>query len=418
MLWPAELLPQYFTFDRKSGKYHLPARLSISTGVLFGISQMSGTERKFVSRVKTAVIKIGSSMLVSDSGIDESVFAGVARQVAFLRKTGTRVIIVSSGAIAAGMKKLGLDSKPESMRRKQAVAACGQSDLIRNYEKAFSQSGLSVAQVLLTQDGLSSRRCFLNARGTLNELLEMGVMPVVNENDTVAVEEIMFGDNDNLAAIVATLVEADLLLMLTDTEGVYETNPEENSNACLLPVIDNIEEAIEKNGGDTSGATTTGGMKTKLQAAAKVCAFGIPAIIADGRNFENIGKIFAGEEIGTVVFPSVEKLGARKHWIAHTLKPSGEIKLDGGAAKAVGNSGGSLLPSGVKNVKGRFGRGDSVRCVDPDGVEIARGLVSYSSDEIKRISGSRASDIEKILGYKYGDEVIHRDNLVLSANKN
>lgn len=371
--------------------------------------------RSFVKRAKTAVIKIGSSVLVSGLSLDETVFGRIARQVALLREEGIRVVIVSSGAIAAGMKQLGLGVRPDTIRKKQAVAACGQSRLIRGYEAAFSKNGFSVAQVLLTQDGLSDRRCFLNARGAFNELLKMGVIPVVNENDTVAVEEIMFGDNDNLAAIVAAFVEADLLLMLTNTEGVYDSNPKTDSNARLVPVIEDINAAIEKNAGGTSGKTTTGGMKTKLQAAAKASAFGIPAIIADGGDFENIGKIFRGDEVGTLVVPTGEKLAARKHWIAHTLKPRGKITLDEGASRAVGGKGRSLLPSGVAKVSGDFGRGDPVLCLDPRGAEVARGLVSYSSDEVQRIRGAKAADIEKILGYKYGNEIIHRDNLVLTG---
>ncbi|WP_462137268.1 glutamate 5-kinase [Candidatus Mycalebacterium sp.] len=374
---------------------------------------MSVKNRIFVKNAKTAVIKIGSSVLLSGSSLDETVFGRIARQVACLREAGIRVVIVSSGAIAAGMKQLGLRTRPDTIRKKQAVAACGQSNLIRNYETAFFKNGFSVAQVLLTQDGLSDRRCFLNARGALSELLQMGVIPVVNENDTVAVEEIMFGDNDNLAAIVAAFVEADLLLMLTNTDGVYDSNPENDSNARLLPVIKNIDAVIEKSAGGTSGATTTGGMKTKLQAAAKASAFGIPTIIADGRDFENIGKIFRGDEVGTLVVPTGEKLAARKHWIAHTLKPRGEITLDEGASKAVGGEGKSLLPSGVTKVSGEFGRGDPVLCLDPQGAEVARGLVSYSSDEVERIRGAKAAEIEAILGYKYGNEIIHRDNLVV-----
>ncbi len=383
-----------------------------------GESSMSAKKennsRGFIGEIRRVVIKIGSSVLVSDSVLQESVFGLVARQITLLREDGVQVVIVSSGAIAAGMKKLGLSSRPDSIRRKQAVAACGQSYLMRNYEMAFSESGFSVAQVLLTQDGLSDRRYFLNARGTFNELLAMGVVPVVNENDTVAVEEIMFGDNDNLAAVVTTLVEADLLLMLTDTDGVYDANPRSDSNAKFLSVIKNISPEMEKNAGGTSGATTTGGMKTKIQAVRKVSAFGIHSIVADGRDAENIGRVFRGEDIGTLFLPTGGKLGARKHWIAHTLKPRGEITLDAGAAKAVGKSGGSLLPSGVVKVSGEFGRGDAVLCVDTDGVEVARGLVSYSSGEARRILGSKASEIEKILGYKYGDEIIHRDNLVLN----
>ncbi len=370
-------------------------------------------DRNFISGVKTAVIKTGSSILVSKSGFDESFFAPLARQVSILREKGIRVVLVSSGAIAAGMKTLGIDTKPDSIRRKQAVAACGQTRLMKNYENAFSQSRFTVAQVLLTQDGVSDRRYFLNARGTLNELLEMGAVPVVNENDTVAVEEIMFGDNDNLAAIVATLIEADLLLMLTDTAGVYDSDPGEDKNAKLLSVIEDTHSALEKSCGDTSGATTTGGMKTKLQAAQKVSAFGIRSIIADGRDPENIMRIFSGVNIGTLIPSTGEKLGARKHWIAHTLKPKGEITIDTGAAEAVGKSGRSLLPSGITAVGGDFGRGEPVLCIDENGKEIAHGLVSYSSDETRRIAGSKGSGIEKILGYKYGDEVIHRNNLVV-----
>lgn len=377
---------------------------------------MPETNRKFFSRVKTAVIKIGSSVLVSNGGLNEDVFGSIADEVSRLREQGTRVIIVSSGAIAAGMKKLEMSSRPESVRAKQAVAACGQSYLMWNYERVFSAKDLSTAQVLLTQEGLSDRRFFLNARGTFKELMEMGVVPVVNENDTVAVEEIMFGDNDNLAAIVAVLVEADVLLMLTNTEGVYDSNPEKDSGAKLLPVIEKIDREIEKSAGGTSGATTTGGMKTKLQAAEKVSASGIPSVIADGRDFENIGRIFRGEEVGTLIPGSGEKLGARKHWIAYTLKSGGEITVDEGAAKAVGSSGKSLLPSGITKVSGDFGRGDPVSCLGPEGEEIARGLASYSSDETRRIMGAKASEIEKILGYKYGDEVIHRDNLVVTAD--
>ena len=374
---------------------------------------MPTANRKFISGVKTAVIKIGSSVLVSDGGLDENVFASIAEQVSLVRGGGVRVALVSSGAIAAGMKKLGVSSKPDTVRRKQAVAACGQSYLMWNYERVFSENGISVAQVLLTQDGLSDRRCFLNARGTFRELLDMGVIPVVNENDTVATDEIVFGDNDNLAAIVAALVEADLLVMLTDTEGVYEKNPDENADARLLSVIEDTELAVRESAGDTFGATTTGGMKTKLEAAGKASAFGVPCVIADGRDFGNIGRVFGGENVGTLVPARGDKMGARKHWIAYTLKPAGTITLDDGAAGAVGKSGKSLLPSGVVSVSGEFRRGDPVLCVDSEGGEIARGLVSYSSDEMRRICGLKASEIEKTLGYKYGDEVIHRDNLVV-----
>jgi glutamate 5-kinase len=376
---------------------------------------MKNRDRKaLVSRVKRVVIKIGSSVLTNESSeISEGLFDEIAREVSVIKSRGIEPILVSSGAIAAGMKKLGLREKPKDVLMKQAVAACGQSTLMWYYEKAFSAFGEGVAQILLTHDALSIRKRFLNARKTLFTLLEIGVIPIVNENDTIAVEEIVFGDNDKLAALVTNLVEADLLILLSDIDGLYSKDPTNHKDAELISVIDEIDERIEEIAGETLGRTTTGGMKTKIEASKTAAAFGIPTIIANGKRQNVLSEIFSGREIGTFLLPAKEKLKSRKHWIAFTLKPSGEIVIDDGAKRAIASFGKSLLPSGIRGMRGDFGIGELVKCVDERGVEVARGLVSYSSDEIRKIAGARTSDIEKILGYKYSDEVIHRNDLVI-----
>jgi glutamate 5-kinase len=376
---------------------------------------MKNRDRKaLVSRVKRVVIKIGSSVLTNESSeISEGLFDEIAREVSGIKSRGIEPILVSSGAIAAGMKKLGLREKPKDVLMKQAVAACGQSTLMWYYEKAFSAFGEGVAQILLTHDALSIRKRFLNARKTLFTLLEIGVIPIVNENDTIAVEEIVFGDNDKLAALVTNLVEADLLILLSDIDGLYSKDPTNHKDAELISVIDEIDERIEEIAGETLGRTTTGGMKTKIEASKTAAAFGIPTIIANGKRQNVLSEIFSGREIGTFLLPAKEKLKSRKHWIAFTLKPSGEIVIDDGAKRAIASFGKSLLPSGIRGMRGDFGIGELVKCVDERGVEVARGLVSYSSDEIRKIAGARTSDIEKILGYKYSDEVIHRNDLVI-----
>ena len=376
---------------------------------------MKNTDRKaLVSQVKRVVIKIGSSVLTNEySEISEGLFDEIAREVSGIKSRGIEPILVSSGAIAAGMKKLRLREKPKDVLMKQAIAACGQSTLMWYYEKAFSAFGEKVAQILLTHDALSIRKRFLNARKTLFTLLEIGVIPIVNENDTVAVEEIVFGDNDKLAALVTNLVEADLLILLSDIDGLYSKDPTTHKDAELISVIDEIDERIEEIAGETLGRTTTGGMKTKIEASKTAAAFGIPTIIANGKRPNTLSEIFSGKETGTFLLPAKEKLKSRKHWIAFTLKPSGEIVIDDGAKRAIASFGKSLLPSGITGIRGDFEIGELVKCVDESGVEVARGLVSYSSDEIREIAGARTSDIEKILGYKYSDEVIHRNDLVV-----
>ncbi len=376
---------------------------------------MKKRDRKaLISKTKRVVIKIGSSVLTNKYGeISEGVFDEIAREVSKIKSKGIDPVVVSSGAIAAGMKKLSLGEKPKDILMKQAIAACGQSALIWHYEKAFSVFGEKVAQILLTHDGFSVRKRFLNARKTLFTLLEMGVIPIVNENDTVAVEEIMFGDNDNLAALVTSLVEADLLILLSDIDGLYNKDPRNHQDAELISVIEEIDKKVEEIAGETLGRTTTGGMKTKIEASRTAAAFGVPTIIANGKRPGILSEIFSEKEVGTLFLPAKEKLKGRKHWIAFILKPTGKIIIDDGAKRAIASSGKSLLPSGVKEVHGEFEVGELVRCVDEREIEVARGLVSYNSDEIRKIAGAKTSDIEKILGYKYSDEIIHRNDLVV-----
>lgn len=376
---------------------------------------MSQDRRKtIISKVTRVIIKIGSSVLTDKNGnLSESIFERLAEQISKIKDKNIEVIVVSSGAIASGMKKLGLKVRPTEISMKQAIAAAGQSTLMWYYERAFSEFNLNVAQILLTLDGLSDRKRFLNARKTLSTVLSMGIIPIINENDTVAVEEIMLGDNDNLSAQITSLIEADLLIMLTDIDGLYNKDPRSNEDAELLSLIDRIGEEIENTAGDTFGMTTIGGMKTKIEAAKKAAAYGVPTIIANGNNGSTLEEIFDGKEIGSLFLPSEQSLSGRKHWIAFTLKSAGEIVIDAGAEKAITSSGKSLLPSGIKDVKGSFGIGESVTCVDENGKHVARGLTSYSSDDIKKIMGSKTSDIESILGYKYSDEVIHRDDLAV-----
>lgn len=376
---------------------------------------MNNTNRKaIISRTKRAIIKIGSSVLTDDKGIlDESAFDRLAKDISAIKNQKRDVAVVSSGAIASGMKKLGLTRKPTEVSMKQAIAACGQSTLIRNYERAFSSYDEKVAQILLTHDGLADRKRFLNARKTLVTLFDMGIIPIINENDTVAVEEIMLGDNDNLAAHVTSLVEADLLILLTDIGGLYNKDPRRNGDAELITLIDRIDENVESIAGDTSGRTTTGGMKTKIQAARTAAAFGVPTIIANGKGKSTLEDLFSGKEIGTLFLPAATSLSRRKHWIAFTRKSAGQIIIDDGAKNAISSKGKSLLPSGIKGVKGKFGVGESVTCVDESGAEIARGLTSYSSEDIKLIMGRSTREIEGVLGHKYSDEVIHRDDLAV-----
>ncbi len=369
---------------------------------------------KMLENVRRIVIKIGSRVLTDDKGgLDRDFLEALAREIDRQRGNGREVIIVSSGAIAAGVSALGLSERPKTIPQKQATAAVGQPRLMEEYECAFSRYGINVAQVLLTGDDLANRLRFLNARATLDALLAYGVVPVINENDTVAVDEIKFGDNDNLSALVTTLMEADLLVILTDIDGYYDADPRTNPDARLVPEVRAVTRAIEKAAAGSGSKVGTGGMITKLGAAKRVGRFGVPAIIANGRKPGTLAMAINGQEVGTLFLPCAECLNRRKHWIAYTLKARGRLFVDTGALVALTRHGKSLLPSGVTRVEGDFGRGACVRVCGQDGAEFAKGLVDYSSSEISAILGHKTDEIESVLGYRYGDELIHRDNLVI-----
>jgi len=369
---------------------------------------------KILGRVRRIVIKIGSRVLTSeDNGLDHGFLESLAAEVAQLRSRGRDVVIVSSGAIAAGRIGLGLLEKPRTIPQKQAAAAVGQSKLMQAYEEAFSRHGLKVAQILLTRDDLANRLRFLNARATLDVLLGSGVIPVINENDTVVVEEIKFGDNDNLSALVTSLVEANLLLILTDIDGYFDADPRVNPDARLVPLVKSVTREVERAAGSTTSSVGTGGMITKLAAAKRVGRYGVPTLIINGRKPGTLSRALSGREVGTLFLPSGKSLNRRKHWIAYTLRPRGRVHVDPGAVAALSRHGKSLLPSGVSHVEGDFDRGACVLVCGPDGVEFARGVVDYSRQEIERILGHKSAEIETVLGYRYGDEIIHRDNLVI-----
>jgi glutamate 5-kinase len=367
-----------------------------------------------LGKVRRIVIKVGSSILASvERGLHHEVFSRLAKEISELKRQGYEIILVSSGAIAAGMEKLGYKTHPQPITRKQATAAVGQSRLMNIYEGYFSRHQQMVAQILLTHDDLSHRRRFLNARNTLLTLLELGIIPIINENDTVVVDEIKFGDNDNLSALVTNLIEADLLIILSDIDGLCDSDPRLNPNAKCIPLVKDVNRDMEGMIGGTQGEWRVGGMVSKIQAAQKASRSGVPTVIARGTKEGVLHQILKGKEIGTLILPKKAALSSRKHWIAFNLKPKGDVVVDEGAKKAIVQRGKSLLPSGVVNVRGLFDRGDSVSCLGPRGKEFARGIVNYNAQELERIKGLKSDRIEKLLGYKYSDEVIHRDDLVV-----
>jgi glutamate 5-kinase len=370
--------------------------------------------KKTFQKARRIVVKVGSSILASiERGLHHEVFSQLAKEISELKRQGYEIVLVSSGAIAAGMEKLGYKTRPQSVTQKQATAAVGQSRLMNIYESCFSRHQQMVAQILLTHDDLSHRRRFLNARNTLLTLLELGIIPIINENDTVVVDEIKVGDNDNLSALVTNLIEADLLIILTNIDGLCDGDPRLNPNARCIPLVEDIDVDMGKIVAGTKSAMSVGGMVSKIQAAKKASRFGIPTVIASGTRKEVLHQILRGKEIGTLILPKATTLSSRKHWIAFNLNPKGDIIVDDGAKKAIAQRGKSLLPSGVVKVRGEFDRGDSVSCLGPRGKEFARGLVNYSASELERIKGLKTEQIEKVLGYKYSDEVIHRDDLVV-----
>jgi glutamate 5-kinase len=362
---------------------------------------------------RRVVVKIGSAVLVGgDGGLDRARIDALADEIAAHHAAGREMVVVTSGAVAAGVVRLALAQRPKIIPHKQAAAAVGQIGVMSAYESAFARHGIKVAQVLLTRDDLSSRRRYLNAKHAVMTLLEWRVIPVVNENDTVVVEEIKLGDNDNLSALTAILLEADLLVVLSDVDGLHTADPRAVHDAKLVPVVDAVTPAIEAMAG-AGGPLGTGGMATKLGAAKKACASGIATVIADGRRPGVLTAVLAGAgDVGTYFRPVADRLASRKQWIAYTLKPGGAVVVDDGARRAVVEQGRSLLASGVREVRGGFGAGACVQCLDLAGREFARGLVNYGAAELEKIKGRHSREIEPTLGYKVSDEVIHRDDLV------
>ena len=371
-------------------------------------------KKQILRHTRRVVVKIGSQILSSEGGIEETRLRGLGRELAELHDRKKEIVVVSSGAVAAGMTRLGRKEKPKTIPEKQALAAVGQIKLMALYERLFSKFDKSVAQVLLTHEDLANRQRYINAKHTFQVLLESSIIPIVNENDTVAVEEMKFGDNDHLSALVATLLEADLLVILSDVEGVYDKDPHAHADARLISLISESKGLSQTIAGNSLSTVGTGGIVTKLGAAEKAALAGIPTVIASGMQSGVLGKVFAEEEsCGTLILAEANRLTSRKHWIAYNLKTAGEIVVDQGAHDAVVQKGKSLLPSGLKEVRGAFGVGECVSCVDLAGREFARGLVNYSAQELNQIKGLHTSGIEKVLGYKAYDEVIHRDDLVV-----
>ncbi len=370
--------------------------------------------RRAIAAARTLVIKVGSSLVTADgAGLDRAAIGRWAEQIAQLRTQGRHCVLVSSGAIAEGMQRLGWKTRPQIMHELQAAAAVGQMGLAQVYETSFQRHGLHTAQVLLTHADLADRERYLNARSTLRTLLELGVVPIINENDTVVTDEIRFGDNDTLGALVTNLIEADCLVILTDQAGVYSADPRKDPSATLIREAIAGDPWLETIAGGTGSAIAKGGMLTKIVAARRAARSGAHTLIASGREPDVLVRLCAGERIGSMLAATTPPLTARKQWLADHLQVRGSVQLDAGAARALREGGGSLLPVGVRNVTGDFERGAVIACLDPEGIEIARGLTHYSAADARRIAGQPSSAIESILGYIDHLELIHRDNMVL-----
>jgi len=370
----------------------------------------------YIDLVNRIVVKVGSNVLTAEQGLNLPVIYSLSKQVSILMEKGIEVLFVSSGAMASGQKKLGMAHRPDEIPKRQAIAAIGQTGLMLEYEKAFAVYGIKVAQILLTGDDLSaSRGRYLNARNTMNTLLSWHIIPIINENDTVVVEEIQFGDNDNLSAMIALLMNADMLINLTDINGLYTGDPRKESDVELISNVETIDSNIEKAAGDIPGALGTGGMLSKIKAAAKITSAGIPMVIANGLKQGILEEIFSGEAVGTFFVPAKEKLSSRKCWIGYNLKTKGVIRIDDGAAKAILDRGKSLLPGGIVQVEGEFNVGDAVVLISLNNEQLAVGLVNYNSLDVKKIMGCRSDQIAECLGQKLYDEVVHRDNLTIQT---
>ena len=379
-----------------------------------GMSRLS-FDRATLKDVKRIVIKVGSSTITYGNGKRNfSRIDRLAREIADLANQGKEIILVSSGAVAVGVDRLGLAAKPKTIPGKQAAAAVGQGVLMHTYEKIFAEYGQIVAQVLLTRMDSVDRHRYTNSRNTFLALLEHKVIPIVNENDVVAIDELKIGDNDNLSALVAGIIDADLLIILSDIDGLYTANPQNDPNAKLVPEVTDITPEIEASAGDAGSKVGTGGMFTKIQAAKMATSSGINMVIASGEEKDAISRILDGEEIGTLSVSRENRLQFRKRWLAFGARIAGKIVVDDGCAKAVRKAGGcSILPAGITDVEGEFEAGNTISVVNKNGHELARGLANYSSEELDMIKGAKTSEIENILGHKHFDEVIHRDDLVI-----
>ena len=371
--------------------------------------------RKLVMDASTWIVKVGSKSLTGDDGrLDRTQVANLARQLLTLVDMGKRVVLVSSGAVASGIGKLGLPSRPTDLATLQAVAAIGQTHLMQVYEQTFAEHGRHAAQILLTASELDDRVAYLNVRNTLRRLLEMGAIPIINENDTVAVDELKttFGDNDRLAGMVAGIMEASLLVILSDVQGLYDRDPRD-PQAQVVSSVDRIDERIEDMVRDRKTGISKGGMASKLATAKFVTTSGQCVVIAWGREPEILVRLANGEMVGTLFLPQSKTLTPRKRWIGFSAQPAGQLQVDDGAAKAMCAEGRSLLAIGIKGVEGEFGKGDIVSIVNPHSVEIARGLINYNSKQVAQIRGCRSDRIEQILGQCPYEEVIHLDNLAI-----
>ena len=371
--------------------------------------------RDKVTGARRWVVKIGSALLTADGrGLDRAAMAVWVEQMVALHAAGVELVLVSSGAVAAGMSRLGWSARPSAIHELQAAAAVGQMGLVQAWESSFGEHGKHTAQILLTHDDLSDRKRYLNARSTLRTLVELGAIPVINENDTVVTDEIRFGDNDTLAALVANLVEADLLVILTDRDGMFDADPRNNPDAQLISEARADDPALDAVAGGTGGALGRGGMQTKLRAARLAARSGAHTVIVGGRIERVLDRLKAGELLGTLLLPERGLLAARKQWLAGHLQTRGSLTLDDGAVQALLRGHKSLLPVGVKQVQRNFRRGEMVVCLAPDGAEVARGLANYSAAEAQKIVGQGSDAIEQLLGYVDEPELIHRDNLILT----
>lgn len=365
-------------------------------------------------KARRIVIKVGSAVLTTRSGINQQVVENIARDLSFLKDTGREVILVSSGAVAAGRKKVTIgDTLKVGLKEKQALAAIGQSCLMQTYDEAFARHRKIIGQLLLTHADLASRDRYLNVRNTILTLFRFGAIPIINENDPVSGEELRFGDNDTLGALITNLIEADMFICLTDVDCLYTGNPQSDPTARPVYTVQRVTAEIEAMAGNTKSTLGTGGMQSKICAAKMVAAGGGSSFIGPGRTDHILQRLFSGEMIGTFFLPAEERIQRRKHWIAYVLRPKGHLILDQGACNALLHKGKSLLSSGIQEVCGEFGVGDVVHCLDGRNQPIAAGLVSYSSADLEVIKGHHSDEIESLLGFKDCDEVIHRDNLVL-----